>query len=435
MSSINAPDPAVQPAPPRRRRLWYGLLAGTVLLAGGLLAVDRWAAWQEALAAQELADDRMDEARRHIDRALWVRGRRTSTLILAARIRRLRGAYPEAEECLLRCSQLHGMNEPVQLEWLLLRCQQGEVDELSPNLFALVKRHHPEAPAILETLASVYMRQTRYLEALLCLNNWLELTPDSVRALDWRGWVGNQLDHRGQSIADYERLLELRPDRTDIRLRLAQILVDSQRHDEALPHLERLMTELPNDPDVPVLLARCRIMQSNTDEARELLEAVLKEHPNHFDALFQRGKLELTLGRRAEAEPWLRRAMHVKPQEPEVHYCLSQSLQDRPERQEECERELARWSEEGKKQKRLTQLLRKDLAAHPEDARLAHEAGELLLHAGEDKRGLYWLHRAVTLDPRHIPSHRALLAYYEKTDNATMADEERKQLAELGAAP
>ncbi len=415
MASTDVSTSAIPPAPPRRRqRRWYWLLAGSVLLAGGLAASEGWAAWQERLAGQALADDHMDKARHHIELALQVRRRRLSTLLLAARIGRLRGAYSEAQQYLLRCQQSQGMSGLVQLEWWLLRCQQGEVDELAANLFPLLRQHHPESPVILETLASVYIRQTRYLEALDCLDSWLEWTPDAIRALDWRGWLGNQLDHRGQAIRDHERLLELQPGRADIRLRLAQILIASSRHPEAVPYLERLLREWPDNPDVPAALASCRVIQSRMEEARELLDGVLKDHPKHFDALLQRGKLELTLGHPAEAEPWLRRATQVKPHETDARYSLFQSLQGQPDRQQEAEGERLRWEQESKTQKRLTTLMRKDLAAHPNDVELAREAGELFLQVGEEQRGLFWLKRALTI--------------YEQTNQPEKAAELRRQL-------
>jgi tetratricopeptide (TPR) repeat protein len=409
---------------------------GSLLLAvGAFAAAEVWSVWQERLARQALADDRREEARLHIERALWMHGNRVSTLLLAARIFRLRGSYAEAEEHLLRCGQLKGMNEPVQLEWLLLRCQKGEVDELSPNLFSLVKQHHPETPAILETLASVYMRQTRYLEAILCLNLWLEQHPDAVRALDWRGWVGNQLDHRDQTIHDYERLLELQPDRTDIRLRLAQALNDSARDPDAVVHLERLQKELPDNPEVLVGLARCRVNQRRMEEATALLDTVLKAHPDHFDALFQRGKLEINLGHAADAEPWLLKALQIKPHDTEALYSLYQSLQRQPSRQEEAERARLRWDKESKKQQQLTSLLRKYLAGNPNDVELACQAGELFMELDEGQRGLFWLQRALAKNPRHVASHRALLAYYERTGQSDKAEEERRQLMMLLSEP
>lgn len=432
--SISAALPAT---PRRRRRRWYGLLLGCVVLVGALLCCEGWAAWQERLARQALDKDQRDEAQRYVNRALQVRWSRTSTLVLAARIHRLNGAYSQAEQYLLRCDPYNRMKEPVELEWLLLRCQQGEVDELGAHLLVLARQGHPQTPAILETLASVYMRQTRYLEALLCLDRWLEWDADAIRALDWRGWLGHQLDHRDQGILDYQHLLQLQPERKDIRLRLAQLLVESARHAEAAPLLERLVVELPDNPDVLVGLAACRVHQARIQEARTLLEGVLQEHADHFDALFQRGKLELTDDppHPAEAESWLRKALAIRPHDTEARFSLYRSLQSQPDREREAEAACARWKLEGKKQDRLTSLLRKDLGAHPNNVELAREAGELLLDQGEEQRGLFWLQRALAINPRHVPSHRALLTYYQRTNNAAKAEEERRQLAELGATP
>ncbi len=244
MAATDVSPPTAPPPAPRRigRRRFRLILVGGVLLllAGGFLAVEGWAYWQERSARQAMAEEQLDEAQRLIDSALLVRDGWASTHLLAARIARLRGAYSEAERHLSRAGQLDGMSEPVQLEWLLLRCQQGDVDELSPGLLASVDNRHPESAAILEALASVYMRQTRYPEALHCLDRWVELAPDSVRTFDWRGWVHNQLDNRVQAVSDYERALELQPGLSAVRLRLAQIQIENARYGEAVVHLDRL---------------------------------------------------------------------------------------------------------------------------------------------------------------------------------------------------
>jgi tetratricopeptide (TPR) repeat protein len=404
------------------------LLAGGVLLLGGFAAVEGWASWQERAARQALAAEHLDEAQRHIDRALRVRQGWESTNLLAARIARLRGDYSTAEQHLSRCGQREEMSQPLLLEWRLLRCQRGAVDELAPGLLRSVDGHDPESSAILEALASVYLRQVRYLEAVGCLDRWLELDPNCVRALDWRGWVSNQLDHRGQALSDYERALELQPDRSAVRLRLAQVLVESARYPEAVPHLERLRAEQPANPDVLVALARCWVVEARMDEARALLDAVLAAHSEHFDALFQRGKLEMENSNFAEAERWLRQALERSPRDAEARYTLYLSLRAQANRDREAQEELARCEQERKMQTRLTRLLRTELGRQPNNPDLAAETGELLLRTGEEQRGLFWLNRALTLDPRHAASHRALLAYYERTNNRAMAEEHRQRL-------
>jgi tetratricopeptide (TPR) repeat protein len=434
MATINARASAAIPTPTRlvRRRWLWLLLAVAVLLAGGGVGLEGWAYWQERCAGTAVVEEHFDEAHRRIDLALLVRDRWTSTHLLAARVDRLRGAYSEAEQHLSRCEQLNGMSEQVQLEWLLLRCQQGEADELSPNLLALVDRQDPESAAILETLASVYMRQSRYLEALRCLDRWAELAPDSFRVLDWRGWVSNQLDHRGQAIDDYQKALELQPERWAVRLRLAQILIDSSREAEAAPHLELLRAEQPTNSEVLVALARCRMAQARTDDARELLDTVLASHAEDFDALLQRGKLEMQNSQFAEAERWLRKALEQSAIDPEARYTLYLCLQAQGNRQDEAARELARWKQDRQSRDRLTRLLRTELDRKPNDPDLAEEAGKLFLDQGKDQLGVYWLERALALDPGRAACYRALIAYYERTNNPAKAAEHRQQLNALG---
>ena len=414
----------------RRRWLWLVMAAAGLVVAGGLAALG-WAAREERSARQALAEDHLDEAQRHIGRSLLVR-RWESTNVLAARIARLRGNYSEAERALDRCGHGTEMSESVQLEWLLLRCQRGAVDELAPALRALVDRDHTASAAILEALAAVYMRQTRYHEALDCLDRWVERAPDSIRARHWRGWVHNQIDHRAGAIRDYERLLELQPNRADVRQHLAEILVDSSRPGDALPHLEKLYEGQPDNPDVVVPLARCRMLQGRTREARDLFDSVLGVYPHHFEALLHCGNLELNAGRFSAAERWLRQAVAQKPFSAEAHYALYRCLQSRPNRQEEAGKQRATWERVAATQARLRRLLRTELAANPNNPKLAREAGELLLEIGEEQRGLFWLDRALRLQPGHAATLRALIAYYQRTNNPDKVAHYRLQLAGRG---
>lgn len=434
LSDVSAPTTAPPPRRRARRRWpWLALAAGLAVVAG-FLASEGWAAWEERAARRAADEDHLDEAQQHIDRALRVRPKSAAELLLAARIARRRGAYAQAEQYLTRCREANGMSEPLQLEWLLLRCQRGEVDELAPGLWALVRAGHPESPAILEALASTYWRTTRYSDALKCLNKWIELEPGSARALSSRGFVSNQMDHRPQAIADYQRALELQPWRSSVRLRLAELLVESSRQAEATPHLEKLLQEQPNNPDVLVLLARCRLVQAKPDEARALLDRVLAEHPNHFDALLRRGEVEYTERHFAEAEKWQRQALAQKPSDPEARYALYLSLQgqDGAQKQAQAKEEFARWRQERQDRDKLVRLLRTELDRDPTNPDLLCEAGVLFLKQGEDQRGLFWLRRALALNPRHAATLRALAEYYERAHNPEKAAEYRQQLAALG---
>jgi Tfp pilus assembly protein PilF len=73
-------------------------------------------------------------------------------------------------------------------------------------------------------------------------------------------------------------------------------------------------------------------------------------------------------------------------------------------------------------------LLRTELDRKPNDPDLAEEAGKLFLDQGQDRLGVFWLDRALAIDPRRSASRRALIAYYERTGNPDKAAEQRRQL-------
>jgi tetratricopeptide (TPR) repeat protein len=431
------PRPPIDPISPvslpskshRGRRLGFWVaMASSILLAVWWSGHEVWSYRHERSAQQAFDEEDYDGALRHIALALRVRSDRVSTNFLAARIERARRVYPEAEKYLLRCKELGGMTPSLQMEWLLLRCEKGYVDELAPELLAAVNQNHPESAAILEAMALVYMRQTRYPAALAVLDQWVERVPNSTRALDWRGWVSNQMDHRGQAIDDYTRVLELQPGRSTVRLRLVELLIESSRHAEALSHLEQLHIAQPTNPDVMTGLAACRIVQLRRDEAHKLLEEVLAAHPDHFAAILLLGNLEREDRRYGEAERRLRRAIELKPLDPTARYSLYLTLQAQPDRQKDAEDERVRWEQDRDATARVTVLLRGRLTERPNDPNLAAEAGELLFRQGENQLGLFWLNKALQLDPNHTRSHKALAEYYERMNDPVQAELHRRQL-------
>jgi len=74
--------------------------------------------------------------------------------------------------------------------------------------------------------------------------------------------------------------------------------------------------------------------------------------------------------------------------------------------------------------------LRAELGVKPNDPDLAVEAAKLLLQQGEDQLGLFWLNRALSINPRNAAGRRELIAYYERTNNPAKAEEQRRQLSQ-----
>jgi tetratricopeptide (TPR) repeat protein len=397
------------------------LLAGA---AGGVWYLNyQWQAAQSALEA-----DRPEEALNRLSLCLWAWPSRPEVHLLVARAARITGDLNRAEAHLNRCLKLNrGATGEVQLEFLFLRVQTGELDQVAPLLIDSVEKDHPQSPLILETLARAYLHHLRYRPAHACLSRWIELRPDAAKAYFWRGWVQERLNHSKQAMADYQQALDLNPELVTVRLRVAEMLLEDNKPLEALEHLERLHRQFPSRPDITARLGQCRFLQGQFPQARRLLEAAVQDLPKDPPLLLHLGKLELQEGRPVEAERWLRRVLEVDPTDTEAHYSLSGAL-----RSQRRDREAAAALKEYEKNKalldRTNRLLRDEADQPSNDPGTLAEIGSLLLRVGRERLGVYWLHQALERDPAHQPAHRALAEHFEKKGEWDKAAAHRRRL-------
>jgi tetratricopeptide (TPR) repeat protein len=418
------------------RRPRTPLLILLVLLGTGAglygYALHQWS------VAGAVVKDRPADAQRSLKLCLWLLWPRSTEVklhLLAARAARLRGDFDGAEAHLQRCMKLqNGASDATQLEFLLMRVQAGQVDEVATALFNCVADKHPESPLILETIAQAYMHNHRYRPALACLNLWIKEQPESASAHHWRGWVLERLNNLAGAMKDYERALELDPGLIVLRLRVVEILLERGSVPEALPHLEHLQKQCPDRPEVLARLGQCRFAQGRHEEARRLLEAAVEQLPNDPVLLICLAKLDNLEGRPVRAERWLRRVLDADPTDTEARYQLVGSLRLQG-REKEARAALVQHEKDKAQLKRANQLL-KDEADYPTSGPVApYEIGALFLRLGQRRLGLYWLHQALERDPSHQPTHRLLAEYYEKKGERDKAEAHRRRLTQAERKP
>lgn len=412
-----------------RRHPYLAVVLAALLPAVGVgLGANYWAYHHYREAERALADDSLDEASRHIDACLRVWFRSPDAYFLSARIERHRGNYLEAEERLNRCIHLQGgSTEKTQLEGLLLRAQNGELEQVEAELSACLKENHPESSQILETLARIYMRESRLQLAHTCLNLWIAREPNVARAWHWRGWVLEHKDQDKNAIDDYLRAIELQPGRWEARLRLANLFVQTKNPVEALPHLELLYRTKADVPEVGLVLARCHMLLGDEDKAASLLESVLAAQPDQVSALMLRGKIECQRGHFAEGESWLRRALALQPEDPQILYELHVCLSRQPGREAEDEIFLARHEAVKADLQRLRTLLQGKVEQSPHDANLTYEIATLWQRLGNSTHAMEWFQRTLKIDPNHAEA-RAAVANYFKSRSETETPAENRSL-------
>jgi tetratricopeptide (TPR) repeat protein len=376
---------------------------------------------------------RGEEARRKLDFCLWVWPRSSAVHLLAARSARLRGDFADAEAHLNLCKKIEGgATKAIQVEFLLMRVQRGEEDEVAQELMLAAQDGYPEAALIYETLARAYMQYLRFGPAFSCLTLWIEVAPDDPEPLRWRAWVLERLNSITEAMNDYKRALKLDPTLVPVRLRLAELFLETSNPPEAFPLLDGLRKQFPDRADVMARMGQCKFLQGQAEEARQLLEAAVEQLPRDSAVLNTLAKLNLQEKQPAEAEKWLRRALKVDPTDTEAEFTLVATLQGQ-ERWEEAKAALKQYQKDAATLRRVSKVLQQEAEKPSTDPDSLCEIGTMFLRTNE-RVGLYWLQKALERDPGHQAAHKALAEYFESKGDTESAATHRHQLKPEGGA-
>jgi predicted Zn-dependent protease len=414
------------------RALWrYGSrhplgLLGVVLLlavtAFGLLVggSQLWAAYHLRAARDCLERYHTAEAPAHLQACLLVRPRDPEVLLLAARAARRIGAFDRAEDILNRYESVHGVDDPLILERMLLRAERGEIEPVIRLFKARIEQQHPDAPLMLEALAQAYLRAYRLGDAEDTLKRWLALQPNNVQALLLQGTLCELRQQRGEAASYYRKAVEMDPLLDDARFRLTGSLVELGRGGEALPHLEYLRKRLPDHPDVELRLARSKELVGQPAEAVQVLDDLLKRQPENAAALGERGRLALEAGQLEQAEALLRKAVEIDPGAYPTRYQFYKCLTRRG-KAVEAKEEADRLKTLEDDMRTFIEITTQRLQRAPNDPALQHQLAQILLRGGQVEDAVRWLHSALRIDPNYAPAHQMLAAYYLRIGNQALA--------------
>jgi Tfp pilus assembly protein PilF len=316
----------------------------------------------------------------------------------------------------------------------MLHAAGGDLQSVEEQLYTRARQSPDLAPLILEALAEGYIRTSRTVDALRCLEVWLRKQPENTQALYLRGKLFHQTDSPQKASEDYRRVVELDPERDDARWNLAIALVTIGRYQEADGHLRILRRLRPDDDEVLVRLAVCNHRMGKSREARPLLDAVLARQPDHALALLTRAQMALSDGNLSESEKWLREALRVRPKDYRANWLLAECLQKQEKREEaESQREYA--EKIRARLDRQSEITGRLISENPDDPSLPCELGKILLELDEPKRAEIWFYIALRLDEHYVPALTALADYYQQRGDADKAEEYRLQARQSADLP
>jgi Flp pilus assembly protein TadD len=424
----------------RRRGRLAGLYRSRLLLVLGLLVLilasgGVWAG-RRLLAVHylKMGRDQLEryhavEARPHLEACLQLWPGHPEALLLLARAARRAEAPAVAEQYLAEYLQLHGPTEALTLEEILHSAAKGETDKVAKHCRQIVQTNGVAASLALEAMVQGYFRMYRLGEGFAVLQTWLEREPNNTQALLFLGGLHALRQRRAEAVETYGRILELDPDHSMARLRLAMILLDENKPAEALTHLHYLQEHQgngnPTKPMILVLAARCLDQLGQEEQGEQLREEVLAQYPHFGPALGDRGRWALRQGRWIDAETWLREALALEPTNRELRYQLSQCL-FKNGKNTEAESELQRLRQIESDLVRLETITNHELLQRPGDPVLHLELGRLLLRQGQSEEGLHWLHRVLQANPTNVYAHQVLADYYQQVGDSSRAAYHRR---------
>lgn len=402
-----------------RRRLAVVYSVVGIMLLLGLTAyvygpfVQAWYHLRQAKQAAARYD--LAQALNHLEACRARTSPRPEVALLGARLARRSGAYSTALRWLREYQQLDDADaETLRLERLLFECQSGIMPaSTEQTLLARVRRGDADAPLILEALARGCVEQNRTQAAEQYLKECLERQPNNAQALLLLGQIRDALNIPAEAVEFYRRIVDAYPEHYEGRLRLAQSLLNAGWSDEAQEQFAVLARTRPNDHAVRLGLALCRAERGEVAAASHELDALIAENPRDKIVLIERSRLALAADHAAQAEGWLRQALILDPSDRRSNYLLFIALKQQGKDAEATEQKQ-RSNQLLADLRRLGVIQSEEMDKRPNDPALLCELGTLYLRNGQQKKGVYWLRRALELDPQYKPAHEALAHYQQR---------------------
>lgn len=222
---------------------------------------------------------------------------------------------------------------------------------------------------------------------------------------------------RPQDALDWYRSVPGGPQRTEARLRTANVLFELGRKDEAFAQVRELQGDASADDDARrgAYLLEAELKQKNEDDAGELdvLARGLSAYPDDNALLYARGLAWERRDRIDRAEADLRKILVTDPENVAALNALGYTLADRTTRYQEA-----------------LELIDRARAAEPDEAAIIDSYGWVLYRLGRNEEALVELRRAFTLQKdAEIAAHIAeVLWVMGKQDEARKFFEESRKL-------
>lgn len=172
--------------------------------------------------------------------------------------------------------------------------------EASPE-FALdiaerLNEKYPERSFLMLFLARFQANLEQYDQALLNVNELIELDQSLVDAYLVKAQILAGQNKQEESVDAIARVVEMKPDDTRLRLQFARMLVQFKHFDKAIEHFLVLKKSMPDDENVLLSLGLLSIEVSKYADAKNYLQSLLDNGYHNQQAHYYLGRIQQNEG-------------------------------------------------------------------------------------------------------------------------------------------
>jgi tetratricopeptide (TPR) repeat protein len=403
------------------------------------VAVVWWARRDDPLRSEReharrlIAEGRFEEAQAPLQHWLKAQPDSAEAVFLVARGAIGLGMSEQGLRGLERARQMGYSPEAVGRRRAITLSELGRHEEAEPALRKLAGSGPPD-PEVDQALARCYLETFQLRAAKQAIEQWVRHAPDDPRPYLWRTQLGRRTNASPEELAaDFERALRLDPKSVEARVGLAEIRIQANRFEEALPHLTEALRIRPDDPSAHLGLGRALAGVGRDEEAVTALERASELAPHDVQPWIDRARIAVRRNRPDDALAALDRAVAIDPYEPEVHYQRGLALA-RLGRREEARRETEQTERLRQEHRELTDLLLA-LYERPSEADLQYRAARWFFEHGRPEEGQRWALRTLREHPSHPGTHALLADYFESRGNPGLANYHRLQAGPQPSTP
>ncbi len=165
----------------------------------------------------------------------------------------------------------------------ILSTREGRMDEAIAH-FQQALQLSPDSMIALDNLGSAYRQTKRWNDAQKTYENALRIQPNDPEANYGLGMVYAQNDDATNAEQYLQRALELRPAYPEALNNLGILYLRTERRDQAVANFEEAIRVAPDFDQAYLNLARVYAIEGNREKARKVLSDLLKRKPDHAQA-------------------------------------------------------------------------------------------------------------------------------------------------------